>query len=192
MRRAVLRSVVSVVLMGSSLLVPSGCLAQTVYHPTTKQEKSLGKFLQDYLRDPRMGEDRTTRYYPAFVDLKEDGTQAVIVYITGQNWCGSGGCTMLILAPQTSSYRVVARFTITWPPVRVLATKSHGWHGIAIWMQGGGIEPGYEAEFSFNGKTYVSDDKTSLRPSKRLRERVLPGKVVIPSTAFERADRLYP
>lgn len=165
---------------------------QAVHRPVSKQEEILKKYLQHYVGDPDSADNRATRYFSAFVDLKDSGTDQAIVYLSGDGWCGSGGCTMLILAPQESFYRVVARFTVTWPPIRVLATKSHGWHDIAIRMQGGGIEPGYEAEFSFNGKTYVSDDKTNLRPSKRLRERVLLGKVVIPSTASERAERLYP
>jgi|SRR5579872_700291 len=185
-------TMVALVALASLMLMALNSHGQTVPEPTSKQQDSLKRYLQHYVGDPNSGDNRATRYSSASVDLQDNGTDEAIVYLSGDGWCGSGGCMMLVLAPQTSSYRVVARFTITWPPIRVLETKSHGWHGIAVWMQGGGIEPGYEAEFSFNGKTYVSDDKTSLRPSKRLRERVLPGKVVISSAAFERAERLYP
>lgn len=165
---------------------------QAVHKPTSKQQESLKRYLQHYVGDPNSGDNRATRYSSAFVDLQDNGTDEAIVYLSGDGWCGSGGCTMLILAPQESSYRVVARFTITWPPIRVLAAKSHDWHGIAVWMQGGGIQPGYEVEFSFNGKTYTSNDKPTLRPSKRLRERVLPGEVVIPPAAFGGGKLLYP
>jgi len=174
------------------MFTPLSSHGQTVHKPVSKQEESLKRYLQHYVGDPDSGDNSATRYFSAFVDLEDSGTDEAIVYFSGDGWCGSGGCTMLILAPQESSYRVVARFTITWPPIRVLATKSHGWHGIAVWIQGGGIQPGYEAEFSFNGKTYTSNDKPTLRPSKRLRERVLPGKVVIPAAAFGGGKLLCP
>jgi hypothetical protein len=97
-----------------------------------------------------------------------------------------------VLTKKGPSYSVVARLTITRRPIRVLTAKSNGWHDISVWMQGGGIQPGYEADFFFDGKTYRGRDEATLRPSKRLRQRVLPGKTVIPRTAPEEGKRLYP
>jgi hypothetical protein len=170
-----------------------GC-AQGVHQPAPNQDESLKKFLLKYLGPPDADFEKQgpTRYYAAFVDLKDDGTKEVIVYVTGQLSCGSGGCTTLVLAPEGSSYKVVTELTITRPPILVLTTMSQGWHDIAVWMQGGGIQPGYEAELSFNGKTYVGRDEPTLRPSKRLTDRVLPGKVIIPLTYFKDSKRLYP
>jgi hypothetical protein len=115
-------------------------------------EHSLKKYLRNYLSD--WPEDKTTRFIAAFVDLKGDGKQEAIVYLSGQGWCGSGGCVTLILAPEGSSYRLVTKTTTTRPPIRVLARASNGWSNIAVWVQGGGIQPGYEAELRFDGKTY--------------------------------------
>src|ERR1019366_6602930 len=110
-----------------------------------------------------------TRYSSAFVDLKDDGTKEVIVYLSGRGWCGIGGCSMLILAPEGTSYRVVTKTTITRLPIRVLATKSNGWHDISVVVAGGGTQPGYEAELSFDGKTYPSNPYCS--PGSPLRWR---------------------
>jgi hypothetical protein len=177
-------------LAGCSTLLVASCLAQSGHPTITAQEMVLKTFLQGYSKDPRMDEYRTTRYFPAFVDLKDDGTQEVIVYLTNDGWCGSGGCTTLILAPKDSSYRVVTKITITRPPVRVLATKSNGWHDLAVRVQGGGVVSPYEAKLSFNGRTYPRNP--SVDPARRLTGEV-PGKVAVPLTAFtEGGQPLYP
>jgi hypothetical protein len=144
------------------------------------QEDSVKKFLRDYLKGPRSEDDATARYSAALSDLKDDGTREVIAYVSGRAWCGSGGCRMLILAPEGSSYKVVTETTITRPPIRVLATKSNGWHDIGLWVQGGGIQPGYEAELSFDGKSYPRNP--SAPPARRLAEKAA-GEIVIPPKA---------
>jgi len=94
---------------------------------------------------------------------------------------------MLILASDGASYRVVSETTITRPPIRVLVTKSNGWHDISVLVAGGGIQPGHEAELSFDGKTYPSNP--SVLPAHPL-ENKLRGKTVISETAKDEA--LYP
>jgi hypothetical protein len=137
------------------------------------------RFLQDYLKSAGVGDDETTKYSASFVNLSGEGKEDVVVYLTGQSWCGSGGCTTLILAPRDSSYRVVTKITITRPPIRVLATRSNGWHDISVRVQGGGIQPGYEALLSFDGKSYPRNPSTP--PARRLTEKVS-GEVLVPAT----------
>jgi hypothetical protein len=145
--------------LASGLVFATCCIAQTIHEPTSKQAESLKTFLQKNLGEsyPPFEREGPTRYSSAFVDLKDDGTKDVIVYVSGRGWCGTGGCVMLILAPEGESYRVVTETTITRPPIRVLATKSNGWHDISVLVAGGGIQPGYEAGISFDGKTYPSN-----------------------------------
>jgi hypothetical protein len=120
------------------------------YRLSPAEENSLRTFLQPYLGSMPVGEDTTTRYQDAFVDLNGDGIPEVIVFVTGEDWCGSGGCEILVLARKGSSYSVVTRMTVSRPPIRVLTTKSHGWHDISVWVQGGGYVRGYEAELQFD------------------------------------------
>lgn len=119
-----------------------------------------------------------TQYTAALLDLNGDGAPEGIVYLTGQSWCGSGGCTTVILARDHKVWRVVTKIAITRPPIRVLEERSNGWRAISVWVGGGGIQPGYEAELLFNGKTYPSNP--SIPPARRLLHKAA-GKLVIPS-----------
>jgi hypothetical protein len=157
-----------------------GCVGQPQGPATSPLEDSVKRFLQDYLRTAGFGDDHTTRYYASFVSLSDRGKQDVVVYLTGRSWCGSGGCTTLILAPKGSSYRVVTRITISRPPIRVLATRSNGWHDISVQVQGGGIQPGYEVQLPFDGKTYPRNPSTPR--ARRLTEKVS-GEVLVPPTS---------
>jgi len=142
-----------VVLAAEIVLSVVACFAQAKPLPSTTREASVRRFLQE-------GENsdvgKTTRYFTAFVDLKDDGKQEAIVYPTDSTggWCGSAGCTTLVLVPNNSSYKIVSRIVTTRPPIRVLVTKSNGWHDLSVRVQGGGILRAYEAKLSFNGKSY--------------------------------------
>ena len=144
-------------------------------------EESLKRFLQswDTGTTPKSEKiDKTTRYITAFRDLNGDGIPEAIVYLMGREWCGSGGCTTLILTRDAGSWRIVTEITITQLPIRVLTNTSHGWRNIGVWVRGGGIQPGYEAELRFNGKSYPRNP--SVPPARRLKGKPA-GEVVIAS-----------
>jgi hypothetical protein len=165
----------------STLLIMS-CLGQGREQAASESpvaEKLLRNFLRQYLNITPCSEDPTTKYSVAWIDLNSNGRREAIVYITGREWCGSGGCTTLVLTRENSDYRVVARIPITRLPIRVLADTSHGWRKIGAWMQGGGIQPGYEAELSFDGRTYHLNP--SISPARRLAKKAA-GEVVVSST----------
>lgn len=121
------------------------------------REKSLRNAVAEYLKQHGVEADNNTKYVSAFVDLKDDGVQEAIVYLTCQSLCGSGGCPTLVLAPAGSSYKLVSRISLTHAPIRVLEKKSKGWHSLSVWVEGGGIQPGYETELPFDGVTYPSN-----------------------------------
>jgi len=169
------------------MFLAASSLAQPQLKPSSGQMDSLKKFLQNYVGNS--DDERTTQYSSAFVDLRDDGTQEVIVYLTGDGWCGSGGCTTLVLVPRDSSYTVVTKIIIVRPPIRMLVTKSNGWHDIAVRVQGGGIINAYETKLSFNGTTYPRNP--SVPPARRLAEKVA-GEEVVPITALtEKGIPLY-
>lgn len=120
---------------------------------STRDSEGLRTFLMAYLKNPNGIVDKATRYVAAFVDLNGSGNQ-VIVYFTDPHSCGSGGCQTLILNGQGKSFRVVTSLPIGWPPIRVLDTKTNGWHDLSLWVRGGGIRPGYAARLQFDGSTY--------------------------------------
>ena len=155
--------------------------------PSTAVEDSLKTFLRSYLSDSPGDVDETTQYSAAFVDLSGNGKQEVIVYVSGRSWCGTGGCRTLILARKGSSYREVTHITITWLPIRVLKTSSHGWRSISVHVAGGGIRPGYDAELRFDGTTYPSNP--AVPPALPLAATVA-GEVVL--SGWEKVTPLYP
>lgn len=143
---------------------------------TTAQERSLRKFLQKYAADLDFPGVKDTTYIAAFVHLRDNTSQQVIVYLMGQGWCGTGGCSTLILLPKKSSYTILAEMTVVQLPIRVLDSKSHGWHDLGVWVQGGGIQPGYEARLSFDGKEYPTNP--TVPPAQPLSANVK-GRVVV-------------
>ena len=76
---------------------------------------------------------------------------------------------MVVLAPEGLSYKVVAKVPAVQLPIRVLATKSNGWHDIRISRE--------EPFLVFDGRTY-GNPSPGQGPN-----RVAKGKIVIPATA---------
>ena len=154
----------------------------------TARERPASSELVEFLRRFVETRDnrRTTRYIAAFADLNGDGIPEAIVLLRSGAWCGSGGCTTLILTRNKSSWKIVAKLTITRPPIRVLKDATNGWRNITVWVQGGGIQDGYEALLRFDGHSYPSNP--TVRPAQPL-ESNAEGEVVISST--EAAVPLY-
>ncbi len=165
------------------------CFVRSGEEPTRppKPRESLKQFLQDYVRRERFDDDKMTRFAYAFVDLNGDGKKEAIVYLVGRWWCGTGGCPTLVLSRESESYRIVAKILITRPPIRVLNDTSNGWHSISVWVEGGGIQPGYEAKLLFDGRTYPISPANA--PAQRLAGKA-GGEVVISSSQKE--THLYP
>jgi len=159
-----------------SLLI-SGMSAAAQHASGAPDESARVKqFLRSYLKDHE-AVDVTTRYFAKSVDLTGDGRKEVVVYFTDQHSCGTGGCTTLILVPAGASYKVITSLTIGWPPIRVLRSMTNGWHDLGVWVQGGGIQPGYEAELPFNGRTYPRNP--SVPPARHATEPQA-GTIIVP------------
>jgi hypothetical protein len=132
-------------------------------------EESVRKFLQS------QDDDKTTRYFAVFRDLNGDGIPEAIVYLIGNEWCGTGGCNLLILQKTDGSWKTIASMTVTNPPIRMLERTCNGWHSLGVWVQGGGIRSGYEVEVPFDGRTYPESpfESPARRTAKNLKGEVL-------------------
>lgn len=179
-----IRTIPRLLSLAACVLLTLVCGAQTDRRTASSRENSLRTFLQDYTKDTH---DRAARYSSAFVDLRGDGTRQVIVYLFGDGWCGSGGCTTLVLTSEGSSYRLVTKITITRLPIRVLKSTSNGWHDITVRVGGGGILRSYESELKFDGNSYLSNP--SVPPAQELKQTTA-GEVAISDQAEGIA--LYP
>src|SRR5215468_558336 len=140
-------------------------LCSTPFSETQSSRDPLIQFLQNYVGHDEA--DKGARFTAAFIDLKSDGTKEAIVYLSSGSWCGTGGCTLLIMAPETNSYRLISNIPAVRPPIKMLTTITKGWHDISVFVVGGGILFGYDAKISFDGSSY--SDKASIPPAHRMR-----------------------
>jgi hypothetical protein len=101
-------------------------------------------------------------YKSALADLNADGVDEIILRATDPSWCGSGGCTLFILAHERSSFRIITRTTITKLPIRLLASSTNGWRDLSVVVQGGGIMEAQVMKLSFDGNSYPSNPSMPL------------------------------
>jgi len=156
----------TVALAGLAVIGVFGCAYATP--PKQEGESRLRLFLQKYLKKSPSVLDQGLRYSAASVSLDGNSGHQYLVYLTSRWWCGSGGCTALLLEPYDSSFRVIDKFSLARLPIRILPSKTDGWHDLAMPVSGGGIIKGYMAFLRFDGHKYPSNPSMAPR---------LPGKL---------------
>jgi hypothetical protein len=102
------------------------------------------------------------RYQYSLIDLNGDGKLDAIAFISDQNYCGNGGCWMVVLRGTSQGYEVVSATTLAQRPIFVLKEVQFGWHSLAVTLGGFGREPGL-ALLRFDGKEYPSNAKLQNR-----------------------------
>lgn len=159
----------------AGIFILASCGSSWERHNDQAERSEALKTIRAALEGTAAEEDTSIRVNTTEVDLNDDGYRDVLAYVHGETLCGTGGCNLFILQAKKGTYELITELTITWPPIRVLESKSNGWQDIAVWVQGGGIQPGYEARLRFDGKTYPSN------PSLVAAEKGVParGKIVI-------------
>ncbi len=169
-------SILCSTLLPSSYPTEAQAIPAAASSPELKE--SLEQFLQSTYRDD-IKYGAKIKYYAAFRrDLNDDKKLEAIVYMYGNGFCGSGGCRTLIIERDKDSWKSRGEITITWPPIIVLRDKNYGWHSIAVWAEGGGTEPGYEAAVPFKGTGYGHPGNPTVPPSRPLKPPYA-GKIVI-------------
>ncbi|MFU9045454.1 hypothetical protein ACNAUY_03500 [Acinetobacter tibetensis] len=97
-------------------------------------------------------------YQYAFYDLNQDGIQDAVVMLKGANWCGSGGCTVLVFQGMSrEKFQPHSKMTVTDVPIVVLNSKTQGWSDLSVYSRGSG-----QVILKFNGRSYPSNP--SLEP----------------------------
>jgi hypothetical protein len=172
---------IAAIIVGGLVLAMAGAtvLAQGRATASDRPSEPLKAYLRSYLSlGGRVLLDTTTRITAYGVKIGDGKTEEDIVYVSGPGWCGSGGCTMLILEPTGLSFKVLGKVTIVQLPIRLLHSMSHGHPDIGVLVQGGGILSGYEAVLSFNGESYPRNP--SLPPARKTT--AVRGEVIIANT----------
>jgi hypothetical protein len=123
----------------------------------TKLTPALRAYLQKTLYDPysTKEDNQASRVSIAELELK-NGRRQVLVYMTGEAWCGSGGCTLLILEQHGASFRELGHTPTVRLPIRELTTSSNGRLDLGVWEAD--AVSAYEQAVRFNGWRYRRDD----------------------------------
>ncbi|MCM0000531.1 MAG: hypothetical protein NBV68_14200 [Erythrobacter sp.] len=115
-------------------------------------------------------------YKSASTDLNDDGSAETILYATDPRWCGSGGCTLFIVAHERDSFRLVSKTTVTHLPVRLLDSATKGWRDLSVVVSGGGLMEAQNVKLAFDGASYPSNP--TMPPASRMKE--ASGNILIP------------
>lgn len=97
-------------------------------------------------------------YFYNMNDLNHDGVEEVLVYLVSRNFCGSGGCSLLILQQQNGVYNLISDFGVTQVPVGVFDQGKRGWKDLVLFNQIG--QKQYVEFFEFQDGVYSSNHKT--------------------------------
>ncbi|VXC07951.1 conserved hypothetical protein [Flavobacterium sp. 9R] len=115
-------------------------------------------------------DDNSKKFIFFEYDLNEDGKKEILVGLTGGYFCGTGGCTQLLLDDQGN---VITQFSVSGNPVVIDTNKTNGWKDLFIYS-------GSKYRIvKFNGKTYPSN------PSMQPELKVTPGDGLPRALDFE-------
>ncbi len=113
------------------------------------------------------------RYLSAQASINSSDTLR-LVYLFGGKFCGSGGCTMLVLQETAQGYRVLSRITTMQETVVVSNQKNNGYPDLIAYTSNGTSRPAYRL-LRFNGTSY---------PTSPSVEPILPAGTVVSGFAF--------
>ena len=96
--------------------------SQTLQHRDNNLKQKVHAFTQDQ-----------TLFDVAFDDLNQDGQDEAIVLLKGLDWCGSGGCTMLIFQGKPNQqFDFLSKTTLVNTPVYSTTYIHNGWKQLLV------------------------------------------------------------
>jgi hypothetical protein len=91
----------------------------------------------------------------ALTDLDGDHRDDALVLLMGPDWCGTGGCTLLVFRASEDAYAFVSESSVTRDPVRVGTGTSNGWRDLIVNTRGPG-----DVVLHYDGSGYPSNPST--------------------------------
>lgn len=123
---------------------------------TSEFNPKVDQALRDYFRS--INTDPTgTRYRWLSYDLNSDGDKELLVQL---DWCGSGGCTLLIFDNQQQSWKFNSRITLVRTPINLGINKHNDWQDLILFVSGGGAAPN-QHNLKYDGSKYPLNPSTS-------------------------------
>ncbi|WP_420455867.1 hypothetical protein [Rubrivirga sp.] len=104
----------------------------------------------------------------AWVDLNRDGLDDAVVLLKGPDWCGSGGCTVLVFeqmdaldAEEFGRFRPAAEISMVSGPVMAVRGRGY-WSDLVV------PSPHGPRRLRFNGETYPTSPAAGDRVQGRM------------------------
>jgi hypothetical protein len=124
---------------------------------------SIKKFLKTtYSKTP----DDSRNFIYNEIDLNDDGKNEYVVGLIGGEWCGSGGCTMLVL---TNTFKLNTKMTVVEFPIYIGAPASaevtKKYSNLYIVNRDGSV-----AKMAWNGTKYPTNPSTAPKVNKKIIE----------------------
>jgi hypothetical protein len=105
---------------------PLAVIADTITEPASALNAAVSDFFA------RTGSPANGDFTTARLDLNGDGREDGLVLLHGADWCGSGGCTLLVFEATATGYRLVSETSMVNGPVVVAPASSNGWRDILV------------------------------------------------------------
>lgn len=107
------------------------------------------------------GETQAPSFRHALTDLNGDRQQDAVVLLLGPGWCGSGGCTLLILKGAKDRFALVSSTSVTLEPIRQARDRARGWSNLIVHSRGRG-----DVVMRYDGRRYPGNP-SRLKPASR-------------------------
>ncbi|WOE42839.1 hypothetical protein [Acinetobacter chinensis] len=150
MVRTLFYSVVSTVIFLSGCASINTGLGNIQFRGQANQPEQKIKIQEQQLQQAVYAYTQTTAQYDfALTDLNADAVDDAVVLLKGMDWCGSGGCTLLIFKGTALRFDLVSKTTLVNTPVDVSDKPINGWKSLSVYSKGTG-----NVLLKFDGQTY--------------------------------------
>ncbi|MEZ8881178.1 COG3650 family protein [Vibrio lentus] len=112
-------------------------------------DQKVDQAIREYFKINNTDPDNT-QYRWLTYDLNGDGKEELFAQL---DWCGSGGCTLLIFENHQDNWRFNSRITLVKGDIRLGKSQNHGWQDLIFNVSGGGATPAKHT-LSYTGVSY--------------------------------------
>ena len=124
-------------------------------NPDTIGLHAANRYLQEGMKadlEKNLIDSSSRKFLLANTDLNNDGRNEIFVFLTGPWFCGSGGCTAVLL---TGEGTLITKFTVMDLPLLLSKKTTNGWKDIICYSNG------KNRLLKFDGKKYPSNASTA-------------------------------
>ena len=110
---------------------------------------------------------------------KESQCENPIVFLNGSSgYCGSGGCTLLVLDCTDAGYKVMGKTTVLDSPILLSSDSNNGYKNIKVRSKTSGI-----VALKYNGKAYTKNASTAAKSKKVSSDIIIFDEIAIKSSS---------